>query len=109
MARDLPLLIVNPKSGKGTTEKDWASIANSIRSHFGPFDVAFTKQQKDAISIAEQEAAAGRKLLVAVGGDGTISEVANGILKSGSNAELGMLPRGTGSDFCRTLKIPLDL
>jgi len=46
------------------------------------------------------------KLIVACGGDGTISEVANGILSSGKGAELGILPSGTGGDFRRTLGIP---
>jgi YegS/Rv2252/BmrU family lipid kinase len=45
-------------------------------------------------------------LLIACGGDGTISEVANGILESGVDAELGILPSGTGGDLRRTLKIP---
>jgi len=45
-------------------------------------------------------------LIIACGGDGTISEVANGILSSGKDAELGVLPSGTGGDFRRTLEIP---
>ena len=45
-------------------------------------------------------------MIIACGGDGTISEVANGILLSGSDAELGILPNGTGGDFRRTLGIP---
>ncbi len=48
----------------------------------------------------------GQRLIIACGGDGTISEVANGILESGEDAELGILPSGTGGDFRRTLGIP---
>ena len=44
--------------------------------------------------------------IIACGGDGTISEVANGILESGADAELGLLPSGTGGDFRRTLRMP---
>jgi diacylglycerol kinase family enzyme len=44
-------------------------------------------------------------LIVACGGDGTINEVASGILESGADAELGILPSGTGGDFRRTLEI----
>ena len=56
--------------------------------------------------IAAREAGQGRSLIIACGGDGTISEVANGILESGADAELGILPSGTGGDLRRTLKIP---
>ena len=50
--------------------------------------------------------AKGAKFIIACGGDGTVSEVANGILSSGKDAELGILPSGTGGDFRRTLEIP---
>jgi diacylglycerol kinase (ATP) len=60
----------------------------------------------DAAAIAEREARAGASLIVACGGDGTISAVAWGILRSGMDAELGVLPSGTGGDFRRTLGIP---
>ncbi|MEJ7617648.1 MAG: YegS/Rv2252/BmrU family lipid kinase, partial [Pyrinomonadaceae bacterium] len=56
--------------------------------------------------IAAREAKAGRELIVACGGDGTINEVAGGILESGTDAELGILPSGTGGDFRRSLAIP---
>ena len=48
----------------------------------------------------------GRQFIIACGGDGTINEVANGILESGTDAELGVLPSGTGGDFRRSLNIP---
>jgi YegS/Rv2252/BmrU family lipid kinase len=102
---DLPLIIVNPKSGRGITEQKWASLANVIRTDFGPFACEFTRARGDASRIAEEEAKRGRRLIIAVGGDGTISEVANGILRSGSEAELGILPGGTGGDFRRTLGV----
>jgi YegS/Rv2252/BmrU family lipid kinase len=46
------------------------------------------------------------EFIIACGGDGTISEVANGILESGKDVELGVLPSGTGGDFRRSLEIP---
>src|SRR5574341_1513928 len=109
MSVDHPLIIVNPKSGAGTSQQKWASMASIIRTHLGSFDCEFTKARGEAIQIAEEEARKGRKLIVAVGGDGTISEVANGILASGTNAELGLLPGGTGADFRRSLRIPSKL
>ncbi|MCA1594541.1 MAG: diacylglycerol kinase family lipid kinase [Acidobacteria bacterium] len=102
----LPLVIVNPASAGGATGDAWPGIAGQLRRHFGPFSCAFTRRSRDAVEIARREASAGRRLIIACGGDGTISEVANGILLSGVDAELGILPSGTGGDFRRTLKIP---
>jgi YegS/Rv2252/BmrU family lipid kinase len=101
----LPLLIVNPQSAGGATRENWASIAADFRAHFGPFQVAFTKAAGDGIALAKRGALAGRKLIIACGGDGTINEVANGILASGADVEFGVLPNGTGGDFRRTLGI----
>lgn len=101
-----PLVIVNPKSAGGSTELKWARTASDLARHFGAFEVLFTKKGGHAIEIAESAARAGRKFIIACGGDGTINEVANGILQSGADAELGILPSGTGGDFRRTLHIP---
>lgn len=102
----LPLIIVNPASARGATGDTWPGVASDVRRHFGPYEVAFTKKSGEAVEIAEREAGAGRNLIVACGGDGTISEVANGILRAGVDAELGVLPSGTGGDFRRTLGMP---
>src|SRR5215213_1881056 len=101
----LPLVIVNPASAGGATGRAWAALASELRTHFGAFAVAFTERSGGAVEIAERESRAGR-LIIACGGDGTISEVANGILRSDCGAELGVLPSGTGGDFRRTLGVP---
>jgi diacylglycerol kinase (ATP) len=101
----LPLIIVNPASAGGATGRAWPGVASEVRRHFGSFAVAFTERGGEAARIAEREASAGRRLIIACGGDGTVSEVANGILRSGAGAELGVLPSGTGGDFRRTLGV----
>lgn len=101
----LPLVIINPASAGGATRDAWPAIASSLRTHFGAFACAFTSAKGDATLIAARETQAGRRLVIACGGDGTISEVANGILQAGAGAELGVLPSGTGGDFRRTLGI----
>ena len=102
----LPLVIVNPKSAGGSTESRWAKTASDLATYFGAFNVEFTRRQGDGIELAREAAVSGRKFIIACGGDGTINEVANGILQSGADAELGILPSGTGGDFRRTLNIP---
>ena len=102
----LPLVIVNPTSAGGATGAVWARTASDLRTHFGAFNCTFTKQKGDGRILAFEAARAGRKFIIACGGDGTISEAANGIVESGCEAELGVLPSGTGGDFRRTLNIP---
>jgi YegS/Rv2252/BmrU family lipid kinase len=102
----LPLVIVNPTAARGATQGFWPAMASDLRTHFGPFNCVFTARAGDGRRLALQGAQEGRRLIIACGGDGTISEVANGILESGEDAELGILPSGTGGDFRRTLNIP---
>src|SRR5688572_18197904 len=99
----LPLIVVNPKSAAGSTRDKWSAIASDLRTHFGPFNVSFTKGPGDGVEIGRRAAEAGRKFVIACGGDGTINEVANGILQAGKDVEFGVLPSGTGGDFRRTL------
>jgi len=102
----MSIVIVNPSSASGSTGEAWPQIASDLRSQFGAFKVLFTKQRGDAAALANDAARKGAKFIIACGGDGTISEVANGILSSGKDVELGILPSGTGGDFRRTLEIP---
>ena len=104
--KSLPLVIVNPAAGGGRGAQDWGRAVATGRTHLGPFNCTFTDGPGDATGIAEREARAGRTFLIAFGGDGTISEIAQGILRAEADTELGVLPHGTGSDFVRTLEIP---
>src|SRR5918994_3254576 len=102
----MSVVIVNPSSASGSTGEAWPQIASDLRSQFGSFRAVFTKHRGDAAALATDAARKGAKFIIACGGDGTISEVANGILSSGKDAELGVLPSGTGGDFRRSLEIP---
>jgi diacylglycerol kinase (ATP) len=102
----LPLVIVNPESAGGATRDAWPKIASDLATHFGPFNPKFTTRAGQGIELAAEAARKGEKLIIACGGDGTISEVANGILSVGADAELGILPSGTGGDFRKTIGIP---
>ncbi|HSE23792.1 MAG TPA: diacylglycerol kinase family protein, partial [Pyrinomonadaceae bacterium] len=93
---------------KGMTRKLWPEIASDLRAHFGAFSIVFTDSPEDGVRLAVEAARKGVKFIIACGGDGTISEVANGILLSGKDVELGVLPSGTGGDFKRSLEIPSD-
>lgn len=105
----LPLVIVNPASADGGTREAWPKIASDLRTHFGPFSVSFTEAVGEGRRLAKEAAVQGAKLIIACGGDGTISEVANGIIESSQEAELGILPSGTGGDFRRSLKLSTNV
>lgn len=102
----MSVVIVNPSSAGGSTGEAWPQIASDLRSQFGAFKAVFTKKRGDAAALAGEAARKGAKFIIACGGDGTVSEVANGILSAGKDVELGILPSGTGGDFRRTLEIP---
>jgi YegS/Rv2252/BmrU family lipid kinase len=102
------MVIVNPRSGGGLDARRWAKLVGPITEGLGPFDTRFTERPGHAVQIAREEAETGRALVVAVGGDGTISEVAGGLIDAGGRCALGIIPRGTGGDFCRLLEVPSD-
>ncbi len=103
------LLIVNPRSANRSTGRNWRKLRKRLQEVLPPFRAVRTAGPGDAARLAAR--AAGRyEVVVAVGGDGTIGEVANGLLANGAGGTaLGVLPRGTGSDFVRTLEIPRDM
>ncbi len=71
-------------------------------------DALFSEQPQHLRELAREAAAGGAELLVAVGGDGTVNEVVNGLVGA-ERAELAVIPRGTGGDFVRTFGIPSKL
>lgn len=102
----LPIVIINPESAGGATREAWPKIASELATHFGAFIPKFTRASGEGTELAAEAARKGTKFIIACGGDGTISEVANGILNAASDAEMGILPSGTGGDFRKTIGIP---
>mgnify|MGYP001350198634 CR=1 FL=1 len=103
-------VIVNPMAGACSTLRKWPRISRLLK-HIGlSFDYEYTEGVGHAIELARLAASDGYRYLVAVGGDGTVNEVANGILHStnSSSTSLGVLSTGTGSDFVRSVGIPWD-
>jgi YegS/Rv2252/BmrU family lipid kinase len=104
-----PLLIVNPASDNGATGRNIASIARQVRATLGDFETLLTRAVGDGAALGRQAVDAGRRLVVAVGGDGTASEVVDGLLSGGYLGEFGFIPRGSGGDFRRSIGIPADV
>lgn len=96
--------IVNPVAGRGRAGRAWPEIAGRLNALGLDYEVYFTKGPRDAERAARAAAEAGCDVVVAGGGDGTVTEVVNGLV--GTQAALGVLPLGSGNDFARTLGLP---
>lgn len=102
-----PLFIVNPEAGNGAG----ARAIESIRRAFaGDANVVCTDGPGDARRLAEEAGDDGNTddPVVAVGGDGTVMEVVNGLMRRISPRSMGIVPVGNGNDLARTLGIPRD-
>lgn len=97
--------IVNPTAGHGRALKTWRRIEPLLET-MGEFGVKFTQRPRHGEELARQAAAEGWERVVALGGDGTLNEVGNGLM--GTSAALAIVPTGTGNDWVRTAGIPLD-
>ncbi len=102
-------VVVNPRSAGGRTGRRWAAIGEKLRARLGPLEVRFTERPGHATDLARELLERGFDRIIAAGGDGTINEVANGMVEGAGEAALGILPLGTGGDFRRTLGVPPGL
>jgi YegS/Rv2252/BmrU family lipid kinase len=104
------LVIVNPRSRSGATGRRWPKLEARVREALGPVEVEHTRAQRDAERLAREAVRAGVERIVIAGGDGTLGEVASGLLGAGIGgyAEIGLLPFGTGGDFARGLGVPRE-
>lgn len=100
-------VIINPVAGGGSIRRHWPHIYTRLRDAGLSFDYEFTKGPGHAIEIAKQAVDTGYRYLIAAGGDGTVNEVANGILRSNNSSDvtLGMFSTGTAGSFARSLGI----
>ena len=99
--------ILNPMAGP-SRRLDMPAL---IGRHFGAlepdYQIRLTEYAGHAVEIARQAAADGFRIVVAVGGDGTVNEVGRGLL--GTETALGIVPQGSGNGLARHLKVPLAL
>jgi YegS/Rv2252/BmrU family lipid kinase len=105
------LVIVNPRSRNGATGRRWRGYEARLREVLGPLEVEHTRAPRDAERLAREAVRAGVERVLVAGGDGTLSEVATGLLAAqlADYATVGLLPLGTGGDFARSLGVPRDL
>ncbi|OOE04326.1 diacylglycerol kinase [Anoxybacillus kestanbolensis] len=100
--------IVNPSAKNEKCKKTWKKIERTLRHHHIRYHVVFTKAQGDGTKLAQQIAEHTHEpfILIAVGGDGTMHEVMNGIAMY-DHVTVGYIPAGTGNDFARGIKLSI--
>lgn len=106
------LVLVNTNAGGKRAEKDWPEIEALLTNSGLTFKVVFTKHHLHAIELTREFMSQGYRNFIAVGGDGTINEVVNGICMFSEallqEVKLGVIMIGTGNDWGKMFNIPND-
>lgn len=100
-------VIVNPSSNPRAVSNTLKKALKLLYDDGFTLSVSYTNAGGEAFSMAREAAEAGYRAVIAVGGDGTVNEVINGIF--GSEVILGLLPVGARNVLARELRIPLDV
>ena len=101
------LLIINPRSGRGRAKDCLLSIVSVFTEGGMSVNVYPTKQKSDTISHVAENAPF-FDLVAVCGGDGTLNEVINGVLRCGKRVPIGYIPLGSTNDFATSVHIPSD-
>lgn len=98
--------IINPISGVGSKRKIPAMIEEACKNKDIELKIVFTEYAGHASELTRQAISEGVQVILAVGGDGTVNEVARSMIYS--DAILGIIPKGSGNGLARELHIPMD-
>ena len=104
------LFIVNYVAGRGRTQRVWPQVWQELQQRYAGqgLEMAVTAAPRDATRVAEEAVREGYGRVVAVGGDGTLTEVADGVRDARGQTSLAFVPTGAGCDFRRTAGVPAD-
>ncbi|MGH2830566.1 MAG: diacylglycerol/lipid kinase family protein [Actinomycetota bacterium] len=105
-------VIVNPRAGRGAVQRGWPSVRDVLDEAAVDYAVSFTERPGHGAELARAAMEAGERYVVAVGGDGTVHEVVNGLMEGegslDSDTVLGVVAAGSGCDFVKTFGLPQD-
>jgi len=94
------LVIVNPSAGRGRASRSWPAVRKRLADADFRFEEAVTSRSGEAVSIAQQ-AAGEYRCVAAAGGDGTVHEVVNGLMRAGGDTAFAVIPLGSGDDYAK--------
>lgn len=101
------LIIVNPQAGRDPPERLRRALGAALAARGVSFDIAQTEGAGHAAELARAAVVQGYASVAAAGGDGTLAEVATGLV--GSEVPLAIVPRGTANQVARNLGVPTDI
>lgn len=101
-------LFLNPAAGRGRAGKREERIRDLLGKPGFPVQLHLSGAVGDLESQVMRSVRDGARRLVVAGGDGSVHEATNGIMRSGGGAALGVIPTGTGNDFAKACDVPLD-
>lgn len=99
-------IIVNPAAGNGRSMNTCNAVCDRLKQRGIAYELLQTTHPTHATQLAREAAERGAETVIAIGGDGTITETAAGL--HGTKTALGIIPSGTGNDFIKTAGIPAD-
>jgi YegS/Rv2252/BmrU family lipid kinase len=106
-------VIVNPHAGRRRVGEEIPELERTLQARGLPYKLLRTQGPGDATRLAREALDGGGRFIVAVGGDGTVHEVVNGMFTDGEptveNAVLGIVAAGSGCDLVRTFGLPGDV
>ena len=106
-------VIINPTSGNGSGKNKWPQIKALLEKYNFNFQFVFTTHEKHSIEQIQSALKLNIRNIITVGGDGTLHNIINGIMSQNEvpsrEINIGLIPIGTGNDWIKTHKIPLNL
>lgn len=107
-------IILNPYSNRWNSQRRWPEAESALKAAGLDFEVAISQTKGQIAELAEQAARAGFSPIIVAGGDGSIGDAANGILRAvqslgGGSVPMGIMPMGSANDLVYALGLPTDL
>jgi diacylglycerol kinase (ATP) len=107
-------VILNPYSNRWNSQKRWSEAESSLRAAGVDFDLAVSQKKGQIVELAEQAVYERFSPIIVAGGDGSIGDAANGLIraaqsKNGQSVSLGIMPTGSANDLVYALGLPTDL
>jgi diacylglycerol kinase (ATP) len=107
-------VILNPYSNRWNSQKRWPEVEAALKAAGVECDLAISEKKGQVVELAEQAVRANFSLIIVTGGDGTIGDAANGLMRAAQSTNvklppLGIMPTGSANDLVYALGLPTDL
>jgi diacylglycerol kinase (ATP) len=107
-------VILNPYSNRWNSQKRWSEAESALKTAEVEFDLAVSEKKGQIVELAEQAVIDGFSPIIVAGGDGSVGDAANGLMRATQSTKrklppLGLMPTGSANDIAYALGLPTDL